>query len=273
MRLIILIDNITHSDLAAEWGLSIWIEYDEKKILLDTGAGALFAENAEKLGLSLEDVDFGVLSHAHYDHADGMDAFFEKNETAPFHLCHGALEDCYGKKDNGYEYIGIRQGLLTEFADRIRYTTGMTSPLPGVTLLPHLSPNAKEIAEKARQGNLYRKVKDHLVYDDFSHEQSLIFSTQKGLVIFNSCCHAGADRIICEVAEAFPGEPIFAIVGGFHLYETPEDEVAAFAKRLAETGVQKIVTGHCTGEPAFLILKEILGDKVQQMASGLVLYF
>ncbi len=273
MRAIILIDNLTHSELAAEWGLSIWIEYGETTLLLDTGAGALFAENAATLGLSLADVTIGVLSHAHYDHADGMDTFFAKNKTAPFYLCQGALEDCYGKQESGYEYIGIKQGLLSAFADRIRYTEGMTTLVKGVTLLPHHSPNTEAALEKAQQGKLYRKVDGHFVYDDFSHEQSLIFSTERGLVIFNSCCHAGADTILHEVADAFPGEPLYAIIGGFHLYETPEEDVAAFAKRLSETGVQKIVTGHCTGEAAFSILKERLGERVQQMSSGLVLEF
>ena len=40
------------------------------------------AENAKKMGIALEDVECGVLSHAHYDHADGMPTFFEINENA-----------------------------------------------------------------------------------------------------------------------------------------------------------------------------------------------
>jgi 7,8-dihydropterin-6-yl-methyl-4-(beta-D-ribofuranosyl)aminobenzene 5'-phosphate synthase len=34
---------------------------------------------------------------------------------------------------------------------------------------------------------------------------------------------------------------------------------------------QRIITGHCTGEHAFEILKQELGDKVEQMHSGMVI--
>ncbi len=46
MRATVLVDNLEHNGLKGEWGLSIYIEYRDKKILLDTGASGLFAENA-----------------------------------------------------------------------------------------------------------------------------------------------------------------------------------------------------------------------------------
>lgn len=52
--------------------------------------------------------------------------------------------------------------------------------------------------------------------DDFSHEQSLVFDTKEGLVIFNSCSHGGADVIIREAEAAFPGKQIYGLIGGFH---------------------------------------------------------
>ena len=48
MKIKVLMDNISSGELAGEWGLSILIEYEGKKILLDTGASGAFAENAEK---------------------------------------------------------------------------------------------------------------------------------------------------------------------------------------------------------------------------------
>ena len=86
IEITVLIDNAASEPLAAEWGLSILIAVDGRKILLDTGSGQRFAQNAQLLGIDLSDVEFGVLSHAHYDHADGLDAFFAANGKAPFLL-------------------------------------------------------------------------------------------------------------------------------------------------------------------------------------------
>ena len=50
MQATVLTDNIASGELEGEWGLSIYIEYNGKNILLDTGASDLFAKNAKKLG-------------------------------------------------------------------------------------------------------------------------------------------------------------------------------------------------------------------------------
>ena len=94
----VLIDNMTKNELVSEWGLSFFIEYEGHQILLDTGASGNFAENAPKLGVDLEKIEYGVLSHAHYDHADGIPTFFQKNKTASFYLRKGTAENCHGKK-------------------------------------------------------------------------------------------------------------------------------------------------------------------------------
>ena len=79
MKATVLVDNIGNENTAGEWGLSFFIEYGGRKVLLDAGASGLFAENAHKLGISLAETDYAVLSHAHYDHADGMAEFFGQN--------------------------------------------------------------------------------------------------------------------------------------------------------------------------------------------------
>ena len=47
MKARVLVDNIGFDNMKGEWGLSIYIETDDKKILLDTGASSLFVQNAE----------------------------------------------------------------------------------------------------------------------------------------------------------------------------------------------------------------------------------
>ncbi len=265
----VLIDNLSKDELICEWGLSFYIEYEGHKILLDTGAGSHFAENAKTLGVDLKEIECGVLSHAHYDHADGMPAFFAENEKAKFYLRKGAGENCYGKKNFfRYKYNGIQPGILDNYAERIEYVEGDHQLLDGVYLIPHKTSGLEKIAKKVQ---LYVKENGKMFPDDFAHEQSLVFDTPEGLVIFNSCSHGGADNIIREIEATFPGKQICALIGGFHLYKSDEEEVRAFAWRVRETGITKLITGHCTGEEAFTILKDELGEVVEQMYTGMVI--
>ena len=93
------------------------------------------------------------------------------------------------------------------------------------------------------------------------------------MVIFNSCSHGGADNIINEVTATFPDKKVLAFIGGFHLYNKSEEVVRDFAKRLKETGVKHVYTGHCTGKTSYKILKEELGDVVNQLRVGLEMEF
>ncbi len=262
----ILIDNQSKNGLVCEWGLAVYLEYEGHRLLLDTGTTGVFVKNAESMGVSLEDVEYGVLSHAHYDHSDGMEAFFEKNRTAKFYLRKEAGENCYGKRWIFYKYAGIAKGLLEKYRDRIVYVDGTFELVPGVWLLPHTTPGLERIGKRA---GLYVKKGRKLVPDSFAHEQSFVLSTKAGLVIFNSCSHGGADNIIREVSEAFPERDICALIGGFHLYRSTEEEVRALAGRIRETGIKKVITGHCTGERAFRLLKEELGDTVEGLYTGM----
>ena len=267
----VLIDNITKNDLIGEWGLSFYIEYKGHKILLDTGASANFAENAQKMDVELNEIEYGVLSHAHYDHADGMPAFFEKNQEAKFYIRKGTGENCYGKKNFFmYKYNGIAPGTLEQYKERIEYVEGDCKLLEGVYLIPHKTVGLEKIAKKV---HLYVKDNGKMFPDDFAHEQSLVFETENGLVIFNSCSHGGPDNIITEVLATFPDKEICAYVGGLHLYKSSEEYVRDLADRIKETGIKKIITGHCTGDEAFTILKEELGDIIEQMYTGMEMEF
>ena len=270
MRATVLVDNLEHNGIKGEWGLSIYIEYRDKKILLDTGASGLFAENAQKTGVSLEKVDYGVLSHAHYDHSDGMRRFFQINKTAKFYLQDSCRENCYAKKWIFSKYIGIEKGLLAEYSGRIERVTGDCLLTDGVSLIPHKTPGLSKAG--AREG-MYRKEGRIRRPDDFSHEQRLVFDAPEGIVIFNSCSHGGADNIIREVMEGFPGRKPLALIGGFHLFNKPKEFVQRLASEISKTGVQMVYTGHCTGERAFGTLKEVLGGRAVQLKTGLVIEF
>lgn len=309
MKIQVLVDNRAENHknrlvLKPEWGLSAFIEFNGQRILLDTGASRNFIANAIAMGIDLSTVDAGILSHAHYDHAGGMEEFFKVNDHASFYLHEGAGENCYSRHKflglfSYQKYIGIHRGWLKRYSDRIIFvgssarkaandsshaatncptcdsanssSNDIAEILPGVFLVGHSDSvfSAENRAAIAARNGLSIKENGKYIPDNFNHEQSLVFDTPKGLFIMNSCSHGGADNIVKEIEVAFPGKKIYAILGGFHLYRTADPQVRKFAERLRDLEVQKIYTGHCTGDRAFEILRDVLGNRAEQMYTGM----
>lgn len=305
MRATVLVDIEAQGPCESEWGLSILIEHREHATLLDAGASGLFAENARKLGVDLAAVNVAALSHAHYDHSDGFDAFFQVNDAAKLFVAASARENCYDTEDGKLCYIGVSRGLFARHAHRIECVSRPTEIAPDVWALPHTTPNLAEKGAKAGMFTTEERTPEKPVTkkptadepldesptaeestserpaaenpdpatlhpDDFSHEQSIVVKLDEDLAVFSSCSHCGPDVVMAEVHQFMPDQPIRALIGGFHLYDTPDEEVRALAGRMKNEGVELAYTGHCTGERAFKILQEELGeDVIKATKSGL----
>lgn len=62
--------------LTADWGFACLVRAHGRAILFDTGQkGEILLSNMAALGLDPQEVDTVFLSHPHYDHAGGLDAF------------------------------------------------------------------------------------------------------------------------------------------------------------------------------------------------------
>lgn len=275
MKLIALIENKSNSELIGEHGLAIYIKYNGKRYLLDTGASDSFIDNALKLGIDLSMVDAAILSHGHYDHSGGYNGFFHINKKANVYIREEAKELCYGKIGPFKRYIGIPKGILNKYEGRFIYVDKDYKIDEGVWLISHKPDN---LETKGKKAHMYRMTENGLKPDNFYHEQSLVFDTYDGLVILNSCSHAGIDTIVEEVKDIFEGKKVLAVIGGFHLMgitgtrsmRIKAEEVEGLGNRLAQLGVEHIYTCHCTGEPAYKILKKTLGNRVEYFSTGTV---
>ena len=280
MKVTVLIENTAPegSGLAFEPGLSLYIEYNGKKILLDAGISGDFAANAEKLGVDLKAVELGVLSHGHFDHSDGLRTFFPLNDRVEFLLRPGAEGPYFSMKPN-IRFIGIHREIWNDFRSRFRFVDGIYELGEGMWLLPDGEADP-EFAGRAKD-LVYKRGEDDFVPDDFRHEQSLVFETQRGLVVFNSCSHSGIVNIVRGVQKMLPGKKVLAVVGGFHMYgkNTPngmncsEEYVYKVADALKELGVEEVYTGHCTGANALSLLKERFGAGCHGMTTGQIFEF
>ena len=268
MKITVLSDNIGCGNLKGEWGLSFLIESGNKRYLLDTGGSDNFLKNAKELGIDISEVDCAVLSHAHYDHSLGMAAFFGANSKADFFVSPNARENCFGGFGFLSRYIGLPKGILESYKGRIKKPHGIAEIDKDVFTVPHSTEGLSKIGRKSR---LYVRRGWRYYPDDFSHEQSLVFRTGDGLVIFNSCSHSGADVVMEEVGKAFPGEKVKAYVGGLHLFRMNDSEVREIAARIRKVGINRVITGHCTGGQAYTVLKSCLGDAIDQFHCGMVI--
>lgn len=269
-KITVAVDNIGTDNLCGEWGLCLYIEYGDTRILADSGQSDLFLKNLEAMGIDVKDIDYATLSHAHYDHANGMPYFFEANSKAKFYLRDAAEENAYKKVWIIKKYIGLPKHILEAYPDRIVKVSGDYKLTEGAYLIPHKTPGLEAIG---RREKMLLKTKKGWKPDDFSHEQSLVLDTDKGLVIINCCSHGGVINIINEVRETFPDKHVYGIIGGFHLFNKTEEEIRTLGKKIKETGIDYVCTGHCTGGRAYHILKEELGDTVNQLKVGLIMEF
>lgn len=275
MKITVLIENSSDCELAKEHGLSLLIETEDKKILLDSGCSELFADNADKLNIDLSDVDFAVLSHGHYDHSGGFDTFFERNKSA-FLYARECADGKYYSPNGGIHEIGVPQRVL-DYSDRILYVSDNREIAENIYIIGHNTPDLQKIGEKVK---LYKGGNGEIVPDDFAHEQSLVFDTAKGLIIFNSCSHGTVENIIRETKEFFRNKPIYAYVGGLHMMGKDaegreicaftESEIDALCDIIKSENISYLCTGHCTTLEGYDKVKKRLGDRVIKLTTGFI---
>lgn len=264
-----LVENTsTSEDFGSEHGLSLYIETKTHKLLFDTGASALFAENAEKMNVDLSDVDLAVISHGHYDHGGGLKAFLSVNNKAKVYLDEKAFEKHYANRpNNDKRYIGLDESLLPN--DRFIFIgehlviddeLELFSRVTGETLSP------------SGNKDLFMAVGQSIVADDFSHEQNLIIKEDGKNVLVAGCAHKGIVNIL-EHFRLDKGYLPSHVIGGFHLYNraTDKDEDPAVVKEIGkylQNTRAKFYTCHCTGINSYNSLKLILGERVEYLSTG-----
>ena len=280
MRIITLVENRpspSDPELVAEWGLSLYVEIGRHRILVDMGASDAFARNAKRLGVDIAAIDAAILSHHHYDHGGGLRRFLELNATAKVFI---------GERPAGQptarvfgllkRNIGLDQSLFGQYPDRFRFVEKCTDVVPGVCVLPniggeHPRPSGNKILFIRKGGNY--------VPDAFRHEVVVVLRERGSLVVLTGCSHNGLVNMVETVVREFPGIPIKAVVGGFHLVALPhfkrmsdsEPVVAGIGQAVLNLGVGTTYTGHCTGSKAFEVLRHTMGDRVREIRTGSLL--
>lgn len=260
--------------LTAEFGLSFFIEAGGRRLLFDTGASGVFADNAASLGIDLANIDACVVSHHHFDHGGGIQRFFEVNESAPVYIRKAPRRPrqfrLFGllKRD-----IGLELGLFDQYPSRFVEITAQTEIVPGFTLLTGIG---NRHPRPPGNRHLWVETENGPVRDSFDHELVMVVHDGAGMVVFTGCSHSGVLNMVDAARDAFPDTPVSAVVGGFHLIGLPwfnsmavsRAEAANLAAQLADRCDGPIITGHCTGQKGTGVLRELLGDRLETFRTG-----
>lgn len=272
MKIQILMENTAPSFLYAEHGLSLYVETDRHHLLVDTGKSGRFLDNAKKEQVAIHHVDTAVISHGHYDHGGGLQAFLKENQKAQVYLQRSAFGSYYSDHGESIDYIGLDPDLLK--SSRLIFLEGNCRIDEQLFLFSGVGHD--DLWPRSNR-TLYEKKEEIYVQDEFIHEQNLLVTEGEIQVLFCGCAHNGIVNILKKSRE-LSGRWPDAVIGGFHLMNPSKKEEAdeELVRKVAEflkipstkKGPTRYYTGHCTGAPAISLLQELLRDRVETLCSG-----
>lgn len=264
LKITTLIENMPGADdrLKFEHGLSLYIEFDGRKILFDTGQTGDYIENAELLGINLKEIDTFIVSHGHYDHSGGVmktidllrpdtkmyvgSEFFEKK--------YKILED-KSSKYNGNAFT--ENDISDKSVKLIKLNEDVTVISGNIIIFKNFK--RKNDFEKINSKFVIKK-DGEIISDDFFDEIALGLITHKGLVVIVGCSHVGIINILSNIQERM-SIPIYAVIGGTHLVEADNERIDRTVAAFHEMNIEYIAVSHCTGENAIEKIKKEFNNK------------
>ena len=265
MKIITLVENTAENEcFTAEHGLCIYIETEKHKLLLDTGQTDALLHNAETLGIDLSEVDTVILSHGHYDHSGGILPFSEINNKAQIIMQKKAAEPHF----NGERYIGIDEAITS--LPNVRMIDGDMLIDDELFLFSNVTGRRCYPQGNRKLSCIKGGVK---CPDDFAHEQCLVIRQNSKTWLLSGCAHNGILNILDRYKEIFGNTPNF-VVTGFHMMKREGEHTESEKEVILQTALEisrmdtVFYSGHCTGIPAFAIMKEVMGEKLIALHSG-----
>ena len=247
VRITTLSENTASYGFLAEWGLSISVEADGVRILVDTGLSFSAVHNAQLMGIDLSTIDRIVLSHGHADHTGGLrEVLRRKGEVEVI-----AHPDMWGAKyvernKEGVQYNGIpfsREELKSRGArfNLAREPVHITEHIMTTGEIPMLS-GYEEI-----ETNLFVREDGVLHPDHLADDLALVIDANFGLVVILGCAHRGIINTLRHAQRLTSKELVYAAIGGTHLFLASDKRIERTIPNLKEIGIQRLGVSHCTG--------------------------
>ncbi len=239
MKITILVENqSSHAGAKvclAEWGFSAYIQTKNVNILFDSGHTDIYKQNAKKLNIDLCKTDFIILSHHHWDHAGGLQHHdFKKGKKLIIHpeILDKLFREESQKLISDFKIIPSKKPL--EFSDGIYY-----------------------LGEIPRNNTFEKGMyKNDLMLDD----SAIAVKSSKGVIVITGCSHAGISNI-CDYAKQVTEQKLYAVIGGFHLFEDNQEAVNGTIDYFKKEKPKYLYPMHCVDFPTLVKFYTIFGIK------------
>ena len=262
-QITVLIDNnAAMPDLLREHGLSMWIEYGDKRILWDTGQSDLLLANAQKLGVDVAAADSIAISHGHYDHTGGLPAVLAVAKKAELYMHPEAMQPRYSRKQTVHP-VGIPPAASQSLkAHPLHWIKSWTQIHSGVFLTGPI-PRSSTLEDT---GGAFYLDADCTVPDRITDDQALVIESEKGLIVILGCAHSGVVNTLEYVSLKTGKKTIHTVIGGMHLIHADRQRLDFTVGAFRKYDVQNIIPLHCTGQTASNFLNNQLGDRVVSLS-------
>lgn len=282
MKLICLIENTAVDEkLFYEDGMSLFVEYGSKNVLIDTGLTGKAVENARRMRLPIDALDAVVITHNSAAHIGGIDQVMRMNPGIPIYLRAGAQNEVFRRNGFIKTPVGAGKAFFKKYARELVLFNSFSQVFEGFYLASCEDFDEKQInPDRSFCVSEGRKTKQ---FDHSDESFAVIFPGKRksdGLVLVGGCFHCGAGNMLETVQRRWYNIPILAVIGGFHMSgANPKtlgcsaEYVAAQARALKLSGAERIYACHCTGFKGFDMMDEILGDRLMYLGGGEALEF
>lgn len=284
MKIVSIMENTAvDENLFTEDGFSLFVEYNGKNYLIDTGLSGKAVDNARRMRLPIDDISAVFLTHNHTAHTGGIDAIMKLNPDAEIYIRAGAKTEVFKKNGLFKQSVGSGRSFFKKYADNLILFNSFSEVCEGFYLASCENFDGKHINPDRTYFTLDEDSKRQVPFDFSDESFAVIFPKRRkadGLILIGGCFHCGAENMLETVQERWHGIPILAVIGGFHLsaanpkaLNVPNEFAVSTARALKSSGAEKVYTCHCTGLKGFDVMDEILGDRIMYLGCGEALEF
>lgn len=270
--------------LTQDFGFSALVRYEGNTILFDGGSNAdILRSNTEALGIDLTEVDLVVVSHAHFDHLNGLDYLLSVHPDVPIYF----PTDLFWGANRPFSLAGTEPDAAEDLPAELQYFGGAGTDytfqqtgrfwganITFVSETTEIAPGVTLVATESPYMGTFSRYPSPDAHDHPSirttplAELSMNLETRDGDVLLVGCSHSLVQTIVEETKSQLE-RSIDLVLGGYHLLPYTSEEVRVVATQLkSDLGVGRVAPTHCTGHVGFRVFREVFGESFVMAGLG-----